>query len=213
MVEHRSNLFTPKNSTTPFPAVVLVIDAQNDFLAPSAPYPCVNADLVVANIAQAVKTARDANIPVIFTREAHSISGADYGMEFVEGAPSHCVEGTPGFEIVPELKPLAGEFVIDKRRYNAFLGTHLDLVLNLFGRPTLFITGLTTNVCVHYTAAEAFQRDYQVHVIRECVSATSDEKHKMGLRMLDFISTRIVINLENFYSSIRAHIGIFEKDE
>ena len=205
MVEHQSDLFTPKKLPTPVPAVVLVIDAQIDFLAPSAPYPCVNAHLVVANIAQVIKAARGANIPVIFTREAHSPSGTDCGMEFVEGAPPHCVVGTPGFEIVPELKPLSGEFIIDKLRYNAFLGTHLDLILNLIGRPTLFITGLTTNVCVHYTTAEAFQRDYQVHVIRECVSATSDKKHRTGLRMLEFISKRIVIDLENFYSSINAH--------
>ncbi len=212
MVEHPSDLFNPKKPLTPFQAVVLVIDVQVDFVSQTSPYPCVNADKVVSNIAQVIRVAREANIPVIFTRESHSPSGMDYGMEYIEGAPAHCVEGTPGIEIVPELKPLPSEFVIDKRRYNAFLGTHLDMILNLFGRPTLFITGLTTNVCVQYTAAEAFQRDYQVHVIRECVSATSDEKHTTGLQMLGYFSKRIVIDLEKFYSFIN-NLSLSLKDD
>jgi len=204
MVEQPPHLFVHRNPKPSCSAAVLVIDAQIDFLSPSAPYTCVDSGKVIENIAWVIDVARKAHLPVIFTREAHALNGLDYGVELESGAPVHCVEGTPGIEIVPTLIPLPGEFVIDKRRYNAFLGTHLDLVLNLLGRPALYITGFTTNVCVHYTTVEAFQRDYQVHVICECVSATSAEKHLTGLRMLEYISERIVIHLEAFFSAIGA---------
>jgi nicotinamidase-related amidase len=185
---------------TSSPAAVMVIDAQVDFLSPRAPYQCIDSGDVIKRIARVIDVSRKAEIPVIYTREAHSRNGIDYGMELISGAPFHCVEGTPGIEIVPALKPLPDEFVIDKRRYNAFLGTYLEIVLNLLGHPTLYLTGFTTNVCVHYTAIEAFQRDFQVHVIRECVSATSVEKHKTGLRMLEYISESIPIHQEEFFS-------------
>ncbi len=201
MESRNAKLTAPKVAQPPGSAVVLVIDAQVDFLSPTAALRCINADKVVENIRRVIVIARKANLPVIYTREAHNSNGLDYGLELESGAPFHCVEGTPGIEIVPELKPLPGEFVIDKRRYNAFLGTNLDQILDRFGHPTLYITGFTTNVCIHYTAIEAWQRDYPVRVISDCVSGTSDERHQMALKMLDFISRRIVINLDEFLIS------------
>ncbi len=193
-----SKLSASQDTKITYPAVILVIDAQVDFLSPTAPFPCINAENVVANIRKVIDVARKTNLPVIYTREVHHMNGLDFGFELEAGGELHCVEGTPGVEIVKDLKPLPGEFVIDKRRYNAFLGTHMDLVLNTYGHPTLLITGFTTNVCVYCTAVEAWQRDYPVRVICDCVSGTSEERHQSALKMLNYLSKKIVINLEEF---------------
>lgn len=184
-------------------AIVLVIDAQTDFLSPGAPYSCINSDQTIANIATFLNEARRAHIPVIYTREAHAPDGRDYGMEAVIGEPAHCVTGTPGIEIVSPLTPLPNEAVIDKTRYDAFLSTPLDLLLHSFGHPTLLITGFTTNACVLYTTMGAFQRDFQVHVITECVSGTSLAYHELGLNTMRSISEEIVISLQTALSMLK----------
>jgi nicotinamidase-related amidase len=183
-------------STPQTRAVVLVIDAQNDFLAPGAPYACINAGQTIANIASILYIARHNQIPVIFTREAHAPDGRDYGMEALIGEPPHCVTGTTGIEIIDPLKPRENEAVIDKTRYDGFLGTPLELLLHHYGRPTLFVTGFTTNACVLYTTMSAFQRDFPVHVIEECVSGTSLAYHELGLNTMRSISPEIVISLQ-----------------
>lgn len=202
MSENKRNLSSENSRLRSYSAVLLIIDAQVDFLSPLAPYLCLDSEQVVERIAYLLEIFRSKNMPVIFTRETHSPNMRDYGNELLNGAPIHTVEGTPGFDIVPKLKPLSNEFIIDKRRYSAFLGTHLDIILNSISRPVLYITGFTTNCCVHYTAIEAYQRDYQVHVVRDCVSATSREKHDNGLRMLEYISENIPVYLKTCLSAI-----------
>lgn len=176
-------------------AVVLVIDAQNDFLAPGAPYACIHSQQTIANIAAFLKAARQLSLPIVYTREAHAPDGRDYGLEAVIGEPPHCVSGTPGIEIVDLLTPLPHETVIDKIRYDGFLGTPLAWILHAWGRPTLFITGFTTNACVLYTTMSAFQRDFPVHVIAECVSGTSQAFHETGLNAMRSIAPEIVISM------------------
>ncbi|MCD4671837.1 MAG: cysteine hydrolase [Anaerolineaceae bacterium] len=177
-------------------AAILVIDAQNDFLSPGAPYSCINTQQTITNIAAMLHLARQQKIPIIFTREAHAPDGRDYGMETIIGEPPHCVTGTPGIEIVEPLTPLENEAVIDKTRYDGFLGTPLDLLLHSLGRPSLFVTGFTTNACVLYTTMGAFQRDFPVHVIEECVSGTSQKNHELGLNTMRSISDEIMISLQ-----------------
>ena len=177
-------------------AVVLVIDAQNDFLSPGAPYTCINAEQTISNIAAFLQAARQLKVPIIYTREAHASNGCDYGLEAAIGEPPHCVKGTSGIEIVQPLNPQSNDAVIDKTRYDGFLGTPLDLLLHSYGQPTLFITGFTTNACVLYTTMGAFQRDFSTHVIAECVSATSREYHELGLNTLRSISSEIVISMQ-----------------
>jgi nicotinamidase-related amidase len=176
----------------------LIIDAQADFLSPTALFPCINADKVVEKISRVINLARKVNLPVIYTREVHHRNGVDYGLELKSGTSFQCVEGTLGVEIMLELKPLPGEHVIAECRYNAFLVTHMDLILNSFGHPALYITSLNTNVSGYCTAVEAWQRDYPVCVISECVSGTNEERHHLALQMLNFISRWIVINIEDF---------------
>ena len=183
-------------------AALMVIDAQKDFLSPQAPYQCVNSAHVIDRIARAIQMARKHQIPIVFTREVHAADGSDYGMEAAIGEPPHCLAGSTGIEIIDELKPQPSDIVIDKRRYSAFLHTPLETCLKNLGNPELFITGFCTNACVYCTAIDAFQLDYRVHIIQECVSATSHSNHQIGLAMLRTIWEGLVISLEEFQRAV-----------
>ena len=102
---------------------------QNDFLLPDAPVPAPGGLELVPIIADLTRRARQVGAPVVFTQEAHRPGRQDFGIErFFE--PIHCVEGGTGIEITDGLAPEPPDLVIGaKRRYDAFLGTELDLVL------------------------------------------------------------------------------------
>ncbi|RLF95507.1 cysteine hydrolase, partial [Thermococci archaeon] len=102
-------------------------------------------------------------------------------------------EGEWGSQIVEELKPNPRDRIILKRRYSAFLYTDLDLYLRERGINTLYLSGVATNVCVLYTAADAFMRGYEVKVIEDCVASFSKEDHEFAIKqMREILKAEIV---------------------
>ena len=165
---------------------LIVIDMQHDFVDLDAGCYNVGAEHTVAPTAAAIAAMRQARLPVIWTMEAHRPSGVDGGLENSPDctfAP-HTVEGTRGIEIVPELAPGPDDLVVRKRRYNCFLGTELDLLLKALRVDTLIVSGVSSDVCVHWTVGEAFHRDFHVRVLEDCVAGTSLEDHEASLLIM-----------------------------
>ena len=118
--------------------------------------------------------ARAAGVPVVFFQEVHRPNGVDFGRELDGTEGVHCVEGQPGTDLGPSLRPLLeGEFHIVKRRYSGFIGTDFEIVLRGLRASTLVLIGGLTDVCVHYTFADAHQRDFYVRVVTDCVGGSS----------------------------------------
>jgi nicotinamidase-related amidase len=165
---------------------LLVIDMQHDFVDLEAGCYNVGAEDTIAPTAAAIAAMRRAGLPVVWTMEAHRASGIDGGLENSADcvfAP-HTVEGTRGIEIVPDLAPGPDDLVVRKRRYNCFLGTELDLLLKALRVDTLVVTGVSSDVCVHWTVGEAFQRDFHVRVLEDCVAGTTREDHEASLLIM-----------------------------
>jgi nicotinamidase-related amidase len=160
---------------------LLVIDMQNDFVLPGAPLATPRGLDVVPVIAAFADAARARGFPVVYTQEMHRPEGDDFGIELAF-EPPHCLEGSPGVEIVEGIKPQPGDLRIGhKRRYNGFFGTELDLVLRCRGIENLLITGVCTDICVISTVHHARDLDYRCFVIEEAVDGTTAERHKAGL--------------------------------
>src|SRR6266581_221220 len=108
---------------------LLVIDMQNDFVLPDAPVPAPGGLDLVPVISGLAAACREIGYPVVFTQEMHRADLSDFGIE-LDFEPPHCLEGTPGMQIVAGLEPRPGDVRIQrKRRYDGFLGTDLDLAL------------------------------------------------------------------------------------
>jgi len=168
-----------------------VIDMQHDFLDEDAPILCPGGQAIVASIAQLLAVARALTMPVIYTQECHRASLVDFGRELDYGETLHCVEGTPGVRIIPQLQPREGDYVLVKRRYSAFFATDLDLLLRGMGVDTVALVGVATDVCVRATAQDAMQLDYHVLVPRECVAGTSSLRHEAALENIDYVFGKV----------------------
>ena len=177
---------------------LLVVDMQHDFLDEGVPLQAAGGRDIIPAVASTVAAARQVGVPVIFTQEAHRPGRVDSGREADPGMgkdyypgvagdqplPEHCVEGSRGIEIVEELACGPRDLRVLKRRYNCFLGTDLDLLLRGLRAETLLVTGVDTDVCVLWTVGEAFQRDYHVRVLEDCVAGTSRKAHEAALLIM-----------------------------
>jgi nicotinamidase-related amidase len=139
-----------------------------------------------------VAGARAVGVPVVFLQEVHRPSGVDFGRELDGTEGVHCVEGRPGTDLEPSLRPETGEFHIVKRRYSGFIGTDFEIVLRGLRASTLILIGTLTDVCVHYTFADAHQRDFYVRVVSDCVGGSSQYRHDAALDAMEYLQTGAV---------------------
>jgi nicotinamidase-related amidase len=74
-----------------------------------------------------------------------------------------------------------------KRRYSAFFGTELEILLRAYDAQTLILFGGLTDVCIHYTAVDAHQHDYHVRVASDAVGGSSQAAHDAALAAIEYL--------------------------
>jgi nicotinamidase-related amidase len=114
----------------------------------------------------------------------------------------HNVEGSPGTEIIPELYQ-AGDYVINnKKRLDCFYGTDLRQLLQTLGVKSVVLMGINTNTCVLNTAFTAFNFDYRVVVLSDCVASMyGEDLHVLGLQNVARCLGWVLTN-EQFFDKI-----------
>ncbi len=193
---------------------LLVIDIQADSGMPvevgGIPRMEGNAE-VVANAEALVAAARSASVPIIFFQEVHRRSGVDFGRELDGAEGPHCIEGEPSTELWPTLRPEEGEYFIPKRRYSGFYGTELEILLRGLGTTTLLLCGGLTDVCVHYTFADAHQRDFFVRVAQDAVIGSSLEAHNASLLAMEYLQTGARRSTRDLVAGLCSHVSEMEQ--
>ncbi|MDH5438262.1 MAG: cysteine hydrolase [Candidatus Bathyarchaeota archaeon] len=157
---------------------VIVVDMLNDFV--TGALKCERASRIIPNIQRLLDFARKEGIPIIYVSDAH-LPGVDNELELW---PPHAMVGTKGAEIIEELKPVKGDYTLQKRRYSAFYETGLEPLLRELKVDTVVLVGLVTNVCIQHTAADAFFRGYRIIVPEDCVEAPTEQAQKIAIKYL-----------------------------
>jgi nicotinamidase-related amidase len=112
----------------------------------------------------------------------------------------HNIEGSPGTQIIPELYR-EGDYVIDnKKRLDCFYGTDLRQLLDALGAKSVVLMGINTNTCVLNTAFTAFNFDYRVVVLSDCVASMyGDDLHVLGLQNVARCLGWVITNQQFFH--------------
>jgi biuret amidohydrolase len=150
-----------------------------------------------ARIRELAGAARARGVPVVFVQEVHKRTLGDFGRELDGAEGVHCLEGDPATELADGLQPLPEEYLIRKRRYSAFFATELELVLKSYGARTLVLVGALTDVCVHYTFADAHQHDYHCHVVTDCVGGSSRRAHDAALEAMAYLQRDCLVTSDD----------------
>ncbi len=183
-------------------AALLVIDMQRDFLDPRGYAARAGLDIktfqaAIGPVSRLLDAARAAGMMIVHTREGHVPDLSDCppyklarsrnaGAEIGSPGPLGrlLVRGEAGHDFVEELRPAAGEIVIDKPGYSAFAHTDLDHRLRVRGIDTLLLSGITTEVCVSSTLRDAVDRGYRCITIGDACASGFPDLHDAALRMI-----------------------------
>lgn len=190
--------------------VLLVIDIQRDLDLPgevAGISRMAGAEQMVANAERIVAAARAGGVPIVFLQEVHRRSGIDFGRELDGAEGIHCLEGEPGTELWPTLRPGEGEYHIVKRRYSGFFATDLDLLLRSLGATTLVLVGGLTDVCVHYTFVDAHQLDYRVRVVSDCVIGSDERRHRAAIEAMSYLQSAALVSTSDVLASFSSRAG------
>lgn len=187
----------PTNSTV----ALIVIDMQRDFLEPGGFGDVLGNNVgllqaIVPTLKTLIAGFRDLGLPVIHTIECHQPDLSDCppaklkrgkgSLTIGDAGPMGriLIKGEPGNGIIPELAPLPGETVIYKPGKGAFYATELESVLKAQNITHLFITGVTTEVCVQTTMREANDRGYECLMVEDCTESYFPEFKQSTLEMV-----------------------------
>lgn len=173
-----------------------MIDTLNDFFTGKLKSERVSR--IVKNVNRLLEHARLKGLPVVYVCDSHL---PNIDREFELWGP-HAVEGTKGAEIIPELAPAKGDFVVKKRRYSGFFETGLDSLLRELKVDTLILTGILTNICVLCTAADAFYRNFKIVIPTDCVEALTGEEQKDGLNYMGKIFAAQMTTVEKLLKEL-----------
>jgi len=157
---------------------VIIIDMLNDFV--TGDLKCERAERIIPNLKRLIEAAREKGVPVIYANDAHYPED----FEVVRRWGKHAIKGTPGAEVIPELKPAEKDYIIEKRTYSGFFETGLDSLLRSLGVETVILCGLHTHICVRHTAADAFFRGYKIVVAKDGVESFTEKDYAEGLNYL-----------------------------
>ncbi|MBT5321859.1 MAG: cysteine hydrolase [Verrucomicrobiales bacterium] len=178
-------------------SALLIIDMQHGFIDEGAALEVAAARDIIPNLASLIEAFRSRDAPVIFTEFVYAdnvpcLRGDPFGIEHLasEGSPgfgsksSNCLIGynagtdVESADTIPALQPRSEELIIRGHTYDKFYGTPLDLALRSQNISHLFMSGITTDVCVNATLIAATQRNYRVTAITDGCASPWPELHE-----------------------------------
>jgi nicotinamidase-related amidase len=163
-------------------SALLITDMLNDFVKDDGSLVVPNAKNIVPSIKGYLEAAREQEVPVVHLTDTHREDDKEFKFW-----PPHAVEDTWGGEVIEELQPLPQEHILRKRRYSAFFGTDLDILLRELRVDKLYLAGVLTNICIYVTAIDAVMHNYQVAVLKDAVASLSEETDRFVFQQLEDI--------------------------
>ncbi|HEU5163868.1 MAG TPA: isochorismatase family cysteine hydrolase [Thermoanaerobaculia bacterium] len=190
----------PENSEV----ALLLIDVINDMEFEGAEALVEQAIPMAHNIAALKKRAKAARIPAIYVNDNFGRWQSDF-----RRVVQHCLEdGVRGEEVARILQPDEDDYFVLKPKHSAFFATTLDTLLTYLGARTVILTGIAGNICILFSANDAYMRDLNVIVPSDCVVSNTESENRHALDQIQkILKADITPSTELDLESLRAKDG------
>lgn len=163
--------------------VLLLIDVINDLEFPEGRQVRPHALRMARALVKLKARARRQGIPTIYVNDNFGIWHSDF-----QHVVDHCLrDGVCGAPVVEQLVPNRDDYVVLKPKHSGFYCTTLDLLLHHLGAHTLILTGLAGNICVLFTANDAYMRDYKLVVPSDGCASNTLAENRHALRQMSAV--------------------------
>ena len=176
----RANTDLHGNAPDSSPVALLIIDAINDLEFDGAARMLTRAIRMAGCIARLKTKASELRIPTIYVNDNFGRWRSDF-----HRIVAHCLDDeVRGRPVVEQLVPDETDYFVLKPKHSGFYNTTLDLLLGYLQTKVVILTGLATDVCVLFTAADAYMRDLRVIVPSDCVTALTPAANRAALAQM-----------------------------
>lgn len=159
---------------------LLIIDVINDLDFPEARQLIRFAEPMSKRILQLKREGRKLGIPAIYVNDNFGRWQSDFN-----ALVNHCIDDdTLGKDIVERLQPDADDYFVLKPKHSGFYSTTLATLLEYLCTEKLILTGIAANICVLFTANDAYMRDYELYVPSDCVASNTETDNDYALRQM-----------------------------
>jgi nicotinamidase-related amidase len=174
---------------------LLIVDMQNDFVREGAPMEVPDARATIPQHQRLITFCRQAGLPIIYTR---FLAGPNRTLMWewspqLEPPVLACRRGYQRYyaevdrtldcaDVIDEIYPQPGDYIVDKYGYGAFHSTNLNDTLRSLGVESLILTGTVTQICVEETGREAFHHGYKTTLVADAVSSYLPDLHAATLK-------------------------------
>jgi nicotinamidase-related amidase len=159
---------------------LLIIDMINDLDFPEGEELLAYALPAARRIADLKRRAKTAGVPAIYVNDNFGRWRSDFRAQV-----EHCLhDGVLGQPIAELLRPEEDDYFVLKPKHSGFFSTTLDVLLEYLEVKTVVLVGVAANICVLFTANDAYLRDFRLIVPHDCVASNTIEENNHALEQM-----------------------------
>jgi len=166
---------------------VLFVDVINDFDFDGGDKLLANTKEILPNMVKLKKFAVDNDLPIIYVNDHYGIWQADFNK-----ITAYCTNDRD-HDVIEAIKPTENDYFLIKPRHSAFFQTPLQSLLDDLKKTNLIISGIAGDICVLFTAKDAYMYKFNMHVPKNCMVSEEEETNKYALYLM---KTVMKVNIE-----------------
>ena len=162
---------------------LLLIDVINDMAFEGSAALVTQAESMASKLAALKRRAAAANVPAIYINDNFGQWRSDF-----RKTVAHCTaRSSPGHRVSRRLKPTARDYFVLKPKHSGFFDTTLDTLLDTLRIRRLILTGIAGNICVLFTANDAYMRDLKIFAPADCIVSNTATDNDHALRQIEMV--------------------------
>ncbi|MCU1383728.1 MAG: Isochorismatase [Acidobacteria bacterium] len=159
---------------------LLLVDVINDMDFPGSDELVRQAEPMARRLAALKTRALAAGIPAIYINDNFGKWRSDF-----RHLVDHCTnDDVPGREVARILRPSEDDYFVLKPKHSAFFDTTLDTLLEYLETDTVILTGIAGNICVLFSANDAYMRDLRLYVPSDCTVSNTKTENDYALNQM-----------------------------
>ncbi|WP_371019021.1 cysteine hydrolase family protein [Pseudalkalibacillus sp. JSM 102089] len=160
-------------------AALLLIDVINTMDFEDAELLARYTEKTADNIQSLKKEAKAKGMPVIYVNDNYGLWQSDFKKVINYAAEAN------GQHLVDRLEPEDDDYTVVKPKHSGFFSTPLSTLLKFLNVNTLILTGFAGNICVLFTANDAYMREYDLYIPSDCCASNVKEDNDYALRLME----------------------------
>jgi len=159
---------------------LLLIDVINDLAFKGSDILIAQAEPMARRLATLKRRARAAGMPTIYVNDNFGKWRSDF-----RRTVAHCTSRrSPGRRVSQRLRPSPSDYFVLKPRHSGFYDTTLDTLLGTLRIRRVIVTGIAGNICVLFTANDAYMRDLKIFAPIDCIVSNTAAENDFALRQI-----------------------------